>query len=130
MKKRENVNLDDQGNVHRAEVIREELFERGARFSAIYVKLKNACLMFLSEGEDRLGTLAAAIPSSEGVIGPSISSILLGSRDTIVARALAERLAGITRKMALVSISLKTMRDVEAASTLAKLFDKVLKDGG
>jgi hypothetical protein len=66
------------------------------------------------------------LPQAEKVVGPPLSSILLGERNTILTRLLAERLAAKTRKIALVSIHIRTIEETEAGQTLMKLMEKVL----
>ena len=66
------------------------------------------------------------MPQAEKVVGPPLSSILLGERNTILTRLLAERLAAKTRKIALVSIHIRTIEETEAGQTLMKLMEKVL----
>jgi hypothetical protein len=51
--------------------------------------------------------------------------VLLGDRNTIPARMLAERLATTTGKIGLVSIHLKILSETEATPILIRLFDKV-----
>ncbi len=107
--------------------MKEELSERNIHLLAIYIETKNSVLVFLSEAEDQLGTLAASVPptTTEMRIQPLLSSILLGDRSTITARMLAERLASKTGKIGLVSIYLKTISETEASPLLLKLFEKV-----
>lgn len=93
---------------------------------ANYLELENASLIFLSEKEAKFGTLAAAIPQTGGKIGPSVSSALIGDKNVIVARLLAERLAGKLKKLALVSVFLETVNEIEAGPILIRLIDKVL----
>jgi hypothetical protein len=73
----------------------------GRLYAAGLLELENAVVCIFSEGALRLGTLAAAAPPSAG---PSISSILMGSRYPMASRALAERLAAKFGKLALASI--------------------------
>ena len=47
----------------------------------------------LSEREDRLGTLALAVPNPKGLVGPVTSQTLMGDRYAISARMLAEYIA-------------------------------------
>jgi len=110
----------------RARVVKDEVFEKNTRFLAIYLETKNACLMLLSEAEDQLGTLTAAVPSGKRLLGPPISSVFMGDRNIAIARTLAERLAARTQKIALVSIYLKTISESEAAPILLKLVEKIL----
>lgn len=110
----------------RARIVQEEMKEKETSFLSTYVETKNGSLILLSEGEELFGTLAVAIPQTHGIIGPPLSSILLGERNTLLARILAERLAAKTRKIALVSVNIKTVEEREAGQILMKLTDKVL----
>ena len=111
----------------RAKVVKEELVERDTTFFAVHIETENANQLFLSEGEDRLGTLAIALPQQQKLVGPPLSSVLLGDRNMMIARILAEFLAKNTKKIALVSVFTKTVSEQEAAPILRKLMDKVLK---
>lgn len=112
--------------VDRARVVKDEIVEQNVRFLAVYLETKNACLMLLSESEDRLGTLAVAVPSPSGMYGGSASSILLGDRNVISARVFAEYLASKKNKISLVSIYLESLNEFQAQSILKRLLDKVL----
>jgi hypothetical protein len=111
----------------RAKIVKEKLVERDTSFFALHIETENANQLFLSEGEDRLGTLAIALPQRQKLVGPPLSSILLGDRNMMIARILAELLAKNTNKIALVSVFTKTVSEQEAAPILRKLMDKVLK---
>ena len=113
--------------MQRAKVTQEELKERENVFVALRVETPNANLLLLSEGEDQLGTLAVALPQSQKLIGPPLSSVLLGDKNVILARAMAERLAAKTGKIALASIFVKTLVEREAGPVLLKLFDKTIQ---
>jgi len=108
-------------------VLREKLEARDAVFTSTYLAMRNASLMFLSEGEDRLGTLAVAMPPAEGRLGPPLSSVLLGDRNMMLARILAERLAKETGRLALVSVFVQTFGEGEAGPILVKLLEKTLR---
>jgi hypothetical protein len=111
----------------RARIVKEKIVERDKAFLAIYLETKNASLFLLSEGEDQLGTLAVAIPQPQKMVGPPLSSVLLGDRNMIIARILAERLAGRMKKIALVSVFSKTVSEREAGSIFLKLVEKTLR---
>ena len=108
-------------------VLREKMEERDAVFTSTYLVMKNASLIFLSEGEDHLGTLAVAMPQMEGRLGPPLSSVLLGDRNVMLARILAERLAKETSRLALVSVFVQTFSEGEAGPILVKLLEKTLR---
>jgi len=110
-----------------AKVIREETKEGEVTFSALYVEIKNGCLIFLSEGEERLGTLAVSIPQRERFLGPPLSSILFGDRNVTVARLIAERVANLSKKLTLVSVYIETMEEGKAGPMLLKLVEKVMR---
>ncbi len=98
----------------RAKIVEEEVMRDEGTFYALRVETRNANLLLLSEGEDQLGTLAAALPPTERMVGPAVSSILLGDRNVIIARLLAERLAQRTGKIALASVFAKTINEKDA----------------
>jgi len=110
-----------------AKFVQEKMEEKGISFSAKYLEMKNASLVFLSEGEDRFGTLAVAIPQTGGKIGPPLSSTLLGDRNVMVARLLAERLAEKRNKLALVSVFIETINERDAGPILLRLLEKTLE---
>jgi len=110
----------------RVRIVQEEIKEKEVSFLSTYLETKNGSLTLLSEGEELFGTLAVAIPQVKEMIGPPLSSILLGERNTLLARLLAERLAAKTREIALVSVNIKTVEEREAGQILMKLTDKVL----
>ncbi len=112
------------------ESFHEEIEEQNRKFEASLSRLSNAVLVFFYvKGEAiKLGTLAAAMPSfGEGAY---ISSILLGERNMILTRILAERIASATKGIVLVSTYLPEMQDAETNSTLMKLAQKLLDKSG
>jgi len=115
--------------MQRARVIREEIQEGNVLFLALHVEMENASLTLLSEGKERLGTLAVSIPQRRGMMGPSISSVLLGDRNVMVARILAERIAQKTRKISLVSVFTETISEREAGTIFIRLLEKIAKRG-
>ena len=62
--------------MERAKVVKEELFEQNHRFLAVYVETKNSCLIMLSEKEDKLGTMALALPKPPNLLRPVSSSVI------------------------------------------------------
>ncbi|MEM3442233.1 MAG: hypothetical protein QW667_00560 [Candidatus Bathyarchaeia archaeon] len=113
--------------MERARVVKDEIVEQNMHFLAVYMETKNACLILLSEKEDRLGTLAIAVPKPRDLIGPASSSILLGDKNAISARMFAEYVASKKQKIALVSIYLETIDELQAQSIFRRLIDKVTR---
>jgi hypothetical protein len=111
----------------RAKVIKEELSDQDTRFLAVYLEAKNSCLVLLSENEDKLGTLAIAIPKPRDLLGPVSSSVLLGDRNAISARMFAEYIASKKGKIAMVSVYLDKLTEMQAQSFFMKLVEKVTR---
>lgn len=111
--------------MERAKVVKEEIVEQNMRFLAVYVETKNSCLILLSEREDKLGTLAVAVPKSGELPGPASSSVLLGDKSAISARMFAEYVASRKQKIALVSVYLETLSEIQAQSFFMRLIEKV-----
>ncbi len=111
----------------RAKVVKEELVEQDSRFLAIYVEAKNSCLFMLSEEEDKLGTLAVAVPKPRDLLGPISSSVLLGDKNAISARMFAELVASRKGKIALVSVYLSRLTEMQAQRFFMHLIEKIIK---
>ena len=112
--------------MERAKIVKDEIIEQNTHFLAVYMETKNSCLILLSENEDKLGTLAIAVPKPRDLLGPASSSVLLGDKNAISARMFAEYLASRKEKIALVSIYLETIDEVQAQSIFMKLIEKVV----
>ena len=103
----------------------EEIVERDHRFVAVLFKLNNALIVFFYEGESiKLGTLAVAMPQFEG--RTCISSILLGERNVVLTKILAERLSNASNGIALVSTHLPEIQETGTSAALFKLTQKLL----
>ncbi|UCF44845.1 MAG: hypothetical protein JSW44_03510 [Candidatus Bathyarchaeota archaeon] len=113
--------------MERAKVIKEELIEQDTRFLAVYVEAKNSCLIMLSEKEDRLGTLAIAIPKPKDFLGPVTSSVLLGDKHAVSARMFAEYIASKRGKIAMVSVYLDKLGEMQAQTFFMHLVEKVIQ---
>jgi hypothetical protein len=111
--------------MERARVVKDEIVELDKHFLAVYVEAKNSCLVLLSESEDKLGTLAIAVPKPKDLLGPPSSSVLLGDRNAVSARMFAEYVAAKKGKIALVSIFLETVNELYAQSIFKKLIERV-----
>lgn len=112
--------------MERANVIKEELANQDNRFLAVYIEAKNSCLVLLSEKEDKLGTTAIAVPKPGDQLGLASSSVLVGDRNIISARMFAEYVAAKKGKIAVVSVYLDTVDEMQAQSFFLKLLEKVL----
>ena len=114
--------------MERAKVVKDEIVEQNTRFLAVYVEAKNSCLVLLSEKEDKIGTLVIAVPRPKDMLGPPTSSVLLGDKNSAIARMFAEHLAMQRGKIALVSIYIETMDERRAQSVFKRLLDKVTSE--
>ncbi len=111
--------------MERAKVVKEELLEQDTRFLAVYVEAKNSCMIMLSEKEDKLGTLAIAVPKPKDMIGSATSSVLLGDKNVISARMFAEYVASKKGKIALVSVYLDKLDEMQAQAFFMHLIEKL-----
>ena len=113
--------------MERAKIVKGEMVELDTNFLAVYMETSNACLILLSEREDKLGTLAIAVPKPRDMLGPPSSSVLLGDRNAISARMFAEYIASRKGKIALASIYLEKVNEMQAQSVFMKLIEKLSK---
>jgi hypothetical protein len=114
--------------MERARVVKDEITEEDRHFLAVFMEAKNSCLALLSEREDKLGTLAIAVPRPKDLLGPPSSSILVGDKNATSARMFAEYLATRKGKIALVSVYLESMDERQAQSVLKRLIERVSHD--
>ncbi len=112
-----------------ARLIKVEEEIDGRVYKALMLELRNACILLISEGELALGTLAVAVPG--GARGPPAptSANILGDRHALTARLLAERLASLLGRVALVSIRAGGS-DLEVGSRALAVLRKVLEGRG
>ena len=113
--------------MERANVVKEELLEKDTRFLAVYVEAKNSVMIMLSEKEDKLGTLAIAVPRPRDLLGSVTSSVLLGDKNVISARMFAEYVASKKGKIAMVSVYLEKVGEMQAQAFFMYLIDKLIK---
>ena len=111
----------------RAKVTKEELQEKDARFLAVYVEAQNSVMIMLSEREDKLGTLAIAVPKPKDLLGSVTSSVLLGDKNVITARMFAEYVAAKKGKIAMVSVYLERVGEMQAQAFFMHLIEKIIK---
>ena len=116
--------------MERAKVVKEELLEKDTRFLAVYVESKNSCMIMLSEKEDKLGTLAIAVPKFKDSVGAATSSVLLGDKNVISARMFAEYVASKKGKIALVSVYLDKVGEMQAQGFFLHLVEKLVQGEG
>ena len=92
-------------------------------FRVNYLQLENAVIAFFFEDRMRIGTIAIAMPGT-GEVAVGRSSVLVGGKYLMTSRALAERLAGKSGKIALVSLFTE-LDEAETFRIYAKLLEKV-----
>lgn len=111
----------------RANVVKEEIQQQDTRFLAVYVEAKNSIMIMLSEKEDKLGTMAIAVPKPRDMVGSVTSSVLIGDKHVISARMFAEYVASKKGKIAMVSVYLERVGEIQAQEFFMHLIEKVLK---
>jgi hypothetical protein len=117
----------ERKDFERANVVKEEIQQRDTRFLAVYVEAKNSIMIMLSEKEDKLGTMAIAVPKPRDMMGSVTSSVLIGDKHIISARMFAEYVAAKKAKIAMVSVYLENISEIQAQEFFMHLIDKVLK---
>ncbi len=113
--------------MERANIVKEEIQQQDTRFLAVYVESKNSVMIMLSEKEDKLGTLAIAVPKPRDTMGQVTSSVLLGDKNIISARMFSEYVATKKGKIAIVSVYLDRINEIQSQEFFMHLIDKVLK---
>ena len=81
----------------------------------------------LSEKEDKLGTMALALPKPPNLLRPVSSSVLVGDKNAVSARLFAEYVASKKGKIALVSVYLDRLSEMQAQAFFMQLIEKVLR---
>lgn len=103
--------------------LNEAVLEVNSRtFRLNYALFENAVVAFFFEDRMRIGTLAIAMPGT-GEVAVGRSSVLVGGKYLMTSRALAERLAGKSGRIALVSLFTE-LDEAEAFRVYAKLLEK------
>jgi hypothetical protein len=119
------TNKQGRIGMERARIARNEVVDHDKRFLTVCVEAQNSWFVLLSEREDKLGTLAIAVPKPENTMGVPPSSIVVGDRYTVSARMFAEGLAELKKKIALLSVYLESVEEKQAHSIFRKLIEKV-----
>jgi len=119
--------MQGESDLSRAKITKHEIEDKDTTFYSVLLETANANQLFLSETEDKLGTLAVAMPQQKKFVSSPVSSVLLGDRNMMIARLFAEILAKKTEKISLVSVFVKSLNEQEAAPILRKLMDDTLK---
>jgi len=107
-------------------IVRKKVSREGLTIYLNYLEFENGCIVILSEGKERLGTVAVAIPAS---VGLPISQAVLGDKWAMSSRLIAEHLAKKTGKICIVSINMGAMRAGEFERTLISLIEDALAEG-
>jgi hypothetical protein len=105
-------------------VVREGVIDGETKFTAKLFEVENAVIAFFDEeGSIKLGTLTIAIPQFSGDSG--ISSVLLGNRNALITKVLAEQLVKAFNKIALVSSHLTIIQENRINTLLIRLAKKL-----
>jgi hypothetical protein len=104
-----------------------ENIEKGElKISALILQLENAVFLVISEKGYRISTMAGGIPSPSGVSEMRATSFrILGTRNILLASALAERIAHSLKKIAFVSVATKEEEPVQ--KLVLELVNKILE---
>ncbi|MCK5587573.1 MAG: hypothetical protein KAI34_02460 [Candidatus Lokiarchaeota archaeon] len=105
----------------------EESIEKGElKISALILELDNAVFLIISEKGYRVSTMAGGVPSPSKVSDMRATSFrILGTRNLILASALAERIAHSLKKIAFVSVA--TDEEEPIQKLVLELVNKILE---
>ena len=105
-------------------VVREGVVDGETKIIAKLFEVENAVIAFFDEeGSTKLGTLTIAIPQFSGE--SCISSVLLGNRNALITKVLAEQLVRAFNKIALVSSHLTVIQENRTNTLLIRLAKKL-----
>lgn len=105
-------------------VVREGVEDGEIKFAASLFEVENAAIAFFDEvGSMKLGTLAIGIPQFNRQ--SCISSVLLGDRNALITKVLAEQLVRAFNKIALVSSHLAVIQENRTHTLLIRLAKKL-----
>ena len=102
----------------------QKLSEGDVTFYVTFIEIENAVFAFYTSTDNpKLGTLAVAIPQLKD--GLSASSVLLGERNSILTKILAERLSQSVNKITIVSTHLDEISDNQSGRLLLQLTQQI-----
>ncbi len=108
-------------------MLEASLERNGVTYKVSVLTMDNAVFAFFFEDTLKIGTLAVSTPGlRDGAVGTS--SVLLGSKYLIAARALSERVAAKYSKMGIVSMNTR-LAEGEALRLYVELLDKAEPKG-
>jgi hypothetical protein len=102
----------------------QKLSEGDITFYLTFIEIENAVFAFYTTTDNpKLGTLAVAIPQPKD--GLSVSSVLLGERNRILTKILAERLSQSVNKITIASTHLDEISDNRSGRLLLQLTQQI-----
>jgi hypothetical protein len=109
-------------------IIEEKTTDAEKTYTAYTVCLENAVISFFNDSETvRLGTISVSIPSAIQESPRSISSTIMGERNAVLSRIIAEHIASATGRISIASVNLRTTDEKQASPNLVRLSQKVLE---
>ena len=106
------------------QIVYEVMADGDARFTGSLFEVENAVIAFFDEESSlKLGTLTVAIPQLAG--DTCVSSVLLGDRNALITKVLAEQLVRAFKKIAVVSSHLPVIHDHRTSTLLIQLAKKL-----
>jgi hypothetical protein len=108
----------------RMKVLSDKIKEGTVNVQGTLLDIENAIIAFFDEkGSTRLGTLSIAVPQHDGKT--CISSVLLGDRNVLITKILAEQLAKHFTKIALVSTHFAEITENQKRAVLINLAQRI-----
>jgi hypothetical protein len=102
----------------------QKLSEGDLTFYVTFIEIENAVFAFYTTTDNpKLGTLAVAIPQPKD--GLSVSSVLLGERNSVLTKILAERLSQFVNKITFASTHFDEISDNQSGRLLLRLTQQI-----
>ncbi len=106
----------------------EEVMSVGEiRVSVAVCRLANGVLVFVSDGDHRIGTIGVGVPTPFGDLSRTATSCLVGTRFQAAVRAISEIVADRLGGIAVVNLFLSRESEAFVSSVLAAIRQVILK---
>lgn len=108
--------------------IMEEIVEVGdLRIAVAISRLANGALIFVSDGEHRIGTIGVGVPTPFGDVSPTATSCVVGTRFQAGVRAIADIAAQRLGGIVVVNLFLSKEEDAYLSSALSAVQQLISK---
>ncbi len=96
---------------------------------AYYTIFDNGLLVFLTDSDEKISSIAIGTPVPQMVArsGTSSTPIIFGTKNSLITKAIAEKIARNANKIAILILHFKTEEQRELMNLAARVIDQVLQ---